>query len=492
MRNYETQKIIRQKEINVNKSIDPNSKSPRNDYFKNLLSLNFSKFAKLILEEINLIRTNPYDYYKKLLNWLKNLKRDGENPDKIILSIPNKQIMIIKNSSNFYEVLNLLKRRSSIKPLSMLESLENSARDFFYKLQMSDDGRVTLSNINSSDWDKQVIKFCQTKNEFLKRISKYGTPEGSIGESLDFSTIDHEILVLKLLLDENSQEKVNRTLLLNSKINFIGISSGILPSSNVSLTIIDYCENFIYKKDPISLFKIKKPNDEHKVIPSLEISNNLLLKNNKILNKSSNSIINNPSSASKSRNSIEKCANPQIEEKSMPRNKSFSILRNFTNNVPEKNPCHSSTRSLSISESHQNKNEPINLLPHNITYCHKISNPTTPTYPSTPNSQSKLNNSQLIYTETCKFSNNTHKIENKLNFDNSTPYVKKQFSSHSRTHSLINEREKNELILDEEIESLNVYKQIIKDKFHQNKVLITKTIKYKDGSINESTFKIEN
>jgi hypothetical protein len=263
-----------------------------------------------------------------------------------------------------------------------------------------------------------------------------------------------------------------------------------------------------------------------------------------LLNKSSHSII---SSSKKSRNNSEHTA---IEESSsnnsglMRRNNSFSLYNNYNSNVPGKYNFHTGARDLSLSITPEPRDASF-IIQKKINSNKNSENVSTNNTPTTPSTQvshvksisqaplyssktfkpiSKIGNLNNISSGGISKNNpiilnaklqNSNQINNTRNIQNiqnihknqisqdhldTNKYIQNNFnknhqglkSGHSRSHSYVNEQEKTAIVLNDKVESFNVFKKIVKDRYNQDKIVITKTIKYKDGSINESTFKIDN
>ena len=183
-----------------------------------------------IKNEINFVRTNLKKYIEKLLIWIKYL-----NGNK--LCIEKKTNIFIKDGEALYkELITYLRlylnsNKNSLENLEIHENLNDSSNDFVENLQQND---------QTSVFNDLLLN----KNQFLNRLMKYGKPKGLIGESVNFDNLDPELIVLKLLLDEDDVKKTNREIILNKNLKYFGISCGILPLSKKSITIVDFCEDF--------------------------------------------------------------------------------------------------------------------------------------------------------------------------------------------------------------------------------------------------------
>lgn len=382
---------------------------------KDLLSVNFVKLANSILEEINYARVYPMKYYNKLAEWSRCIK-DDDKKENYVLDIPNKTNMKIVDVSNYISAMKFVRGRVPSSPLNTLDCLVNSTADYLAILQMNHDGKT-----------KQGNKYLQTKDEFVKRLIRFGNPQGIIGQSIDIGTLDPELLVLKLILDEESGEsKPNRSLIFNSKIKLIGISCGILPSSQEPITIIDMCENFFFKNS--SLFTIPK------------------------------------------------------QKGYSPTTSTASVISNSDKKYMMDEPYLKSTLKM----KKEKENELFITKQYSVD---KISNgglfqPITPK--TTTNSiKSDMQSSKNFLTTSSGFDMNLGKNNFNKTFNSFHP--PNRFNSDK-----VLSKDPDNLLLNANIESYNVKKKVFKDKNNNEKILVTKTIRYKDGSIDEMTYKMDN
>jgi len=211
-------------------------------------NINYSKFNQSVLDQINYVRSYPGMYIKDLEKYKESLqenilivKRNSEDKDNFLLG--NEEIYVSEGRKLFDELINILKGLYKREPLQSIKPLTATADDFLLVLQMHD----------GSD-DKILIRSVE---DFVKRIRKYGIPHGLLGECIDYGSTSAEVLVLKLLLDDGDPSRTDRNIILNSNLNFVGVSCGILPSSQSFITIIDFCEHFFNfnEKIPTNLIK---------------------------------------------------------------------------------------------------------------------------------------------------------------------------------------------------------------------------------------------
>lgn len=396
---------------------------------KDLLSINFTKFANSVLEEINYARVYPLKYYNKMADWSKYIKSDETNT-KFVIDIPNKSRMKISDIENYSSAMKFVRGRVPTSPLTVLDCLVNSTADYLAVIQMKDDGQTKVGS-----------KFLQTKDEFVKRLLRFGSPQGVVGESIDIGEVDAELLVLKLILDEDSNvDRPNRILLFNNKLKLVGISAGVLPTSQESVTIIDMCENFFFKNT--TLFTIPK---QKGYSPTTSVMSNSDKKSNFNTNenffKSSMKMYKENDLLITKQHSLPKISNGGFSQPSTPK----TTTNSFKSEIVRE------TNRLNYSSNGFNK---------------------------TSNSFHNGNNNNNNYASTTNTNMNTLKINQNKNVQNVT-------------NDKNVENESDLLLCNGDIESYNVRKKIIKDKNNNEKILITKTVIYKDGSIDEMTYKID-
>lgn len=205
------------------KTNEKNKKENENKVNNNQF-INFIKLSNSILEEINLVRTNPSKYYQKLDNWRQYVTSESIN-------LPNKPVVKVENAENILiELMEFLKVMNPVNELSSVEALTNTAQDFIYTLQLHE------------GIDSKAISQCM--DSFMKRIRKYGKPYGSQGESIYYGCSDPELIILNLLLGAEDIHRTDRRIILNPYLRLVGIACGNVPNSTNILTVIDLCEEF--------------------------------------------------------------------------------------------------------------------------------------------------------------------------------------------------------------------------------------------------------
>ena len=197
-----------------------------------VININYSKFTEEVLYEINLVRTQPLLYIKKIRNLLmKNNSKDN------MFDFGNYSIRTIEGQLAFKEAIAYLQKKlSPLKPLNLSVEISKSASELLNRL-------IINENYLSSP---EYIKF----NNIEKRVNKYVTTFGDLSEIVEFGSITAEYLVINLIACDGDCKRANRDILFNENLKFIGIASNSLPSMS-TCTIIDFSELYYNLNDPI-------------------------------------------------------------------------------------------------------------------------------------------------------------------------------------------------------------------------------------------------
>jgi hypothetical protein len=181
------------------------------------------KLEGLLRDGINNVRSNPISYYKNLENGLRKMNRS-----EITLCDSRCKINNVKYA---IELLEELKNTPRLNTLTKSNELK-LVSDYFLKNSLLEEDIITyLNNVTSNKLVDEVIKYC--------------TPYGIVGISYDISKGESDSILFRLLLDENSNIRANRNLLLCKDVNFIGISCSYIDDTDQVLTILVYCQEFI-------------------------------------------------------------------------------------------------------------------------------------------------------------------------------------------------------------------------------------------------------
>jgi hypothetical protein len=146
----------------------------------------------------------------------------------------------INNVKIAIELLEDLKNTGRLAQLNISKELVSTSKQLIHNCLLYNNEKDIISYLNNV-----------TSNQLVDQVIKYGTPHGIVGLSYDIGKNDAETIVLRLLLDENSNIRANRNLLLCKDLNNIGISCYYLNNSDRALIVITYCQEFLEKRHNI-------------------------------------------------------------------------------------------------------------------------------------------------------------------------------------------------------------------------------------------------
>ena len=204
-------------------------------------SINLRSLSEEIVKEINLARCFPEKYLEKV-----KLLRENINEKFNMVIVNNKQQLFLNNIQTLFDdlIIYLSKMKSVIK-LQCNEILSNCSEEF---------AKNTKSfHLNEKNLMKNTI-------DFEKRLRKNGILNGLFAECIDYGLCDAESIVLKLLLDEDN-DKVERNILFNNSLKYIGVSCANL-SPEITISVLNMSENLTNKKDKLTVKNNRKITDE--------------------------------------------------------------------------------------------------------------------------------------------------------------------------------------------------------------------------------------
>lgn len=178
-----------------------------------------------LIKEINLVRTDPSEYAKKLLSYKNNFR------DKV-LRIPG-QTAILTNEgfSAFQEASDFLSETKPMNTIVLNPYLTRIAEDAYSLSKDSDaDSVVDLDSI----------------------IAKHGQIVGIFSEAIDFGSSTPEMVVINLLVDDGDPNRGNRANILNPKFKLCGIAKGTHKTYK-NMTVITYARHFFSKGEDIGI-----------------------------------------------------------------------------------------------------------------------------------------------------------------------------------------------------------------------------------------------
>jgi hypothetical protein len=184
--------------------------------------INFAVFNEKIISEINLARVKPSEYAAKLERISTQVK-----DNKILV---DDQEMILKEGIEIFdEAIQYLLNISPLEPFIPEEGLSKSAEELLSVL-------IIQEGINMKDIQQNMY-------DLEKRLDHFGVYFGEFCEVLDYGCLDPEWVVINFILGDGDESRKDRRNIFNPLLKYIGITSGILPSTK-KCTIINFVQYY--------------------------------------------------------------------------------------------------------------------------------------------------------------------------------------------------------------------------------------------------------
>ena len=169
-------------------------------------------FCSDLLKEINLIRTNPKSYLKKVEIFEQMLKMTQER--QLYIEVDDKKIPI-NGYLCFEELTKALEGKEKLKPLEFKDSLT---------INLPSDPNVLQS-------------FDYMANQFVMKKLGLSDQYTAFGFHSDFNFRSSELSCFLQMLDDNNINRPRRKNILNPKYTSVGISIGRIDEENFAI----YC-----------------------------------------------------------------------------------------------------------------------------------------------------------------------------------------------------------------------------------------------------------
>ena len=181
-------------------------------------------FERELVEQINLLRTNPKKFAEKLNKYLSYFKGN-------VLNIPERPLGIstIEGPKAYKDAISYLERQKPLQPLDPSKGLFRVAADFQKAIQ-----RKNIEDVDSVDIEKI--------------IDKYGTFYGEFSRATDYGSQTPEQALISLVVSDGDPTREQRKALLSSEFKKVGVAFGSHKKFK-NCTIILKCTEFINKKD---------------------------------------------------------------------------------------------------------------------------------------------------------------------------------------------------------------------------------------------------
>lgn len=198
----------------------------------------FVAFAKSVLVELNIARSKPLTYSRKLE---KIMKEDFSETQQMIRYINKTPIQTKEGKGAFQEAIKFL---NNVRPLNVVKtnrSITKSAEDLVSSLTLHEgDDFNNFGKINV-------------------RMNKYGVTFGDVIEIVDYGNFTPEEVIVNFLVCDGDTTRKERAILFTNTCSCVGIASGLMPSEKVC-TVINFAEYFFEKGDLIPSYLIEGKN----------------------------------------------------------------------------------------------------------------------------------------------------------------------------------------------------------------------------------------
>ena len=195
--------------------------------------------AKEIIEEINILRSNPPLYAKKVEEYSKYFT------DKAI-KLPNFNIKIMtqEGAAPYLETIEYLRGKEKVNELIPSKALCEIAKEVFDNMKNSETGEI----------DEEL---------YSNTIDKYGSFNGKFTRAVDLGGFTSEQIVINFLVCDGDPERSQREPILGTGLNKIGVAFG-RDNANSTICILLTCTEFNNIKDPDDVMIFKDSEEEEK------------------------------------------------------------------------------------------------------------------------------------------------------------------------------------------------------------------------------------
>ena len=189
------------------------------------MSSKATAYPQEIISEINILRSNPSSYIKKLEKYIHYFTND-------IIHIPNLDIAIETEEGTlpYIEAIEFLKTKKPVNKLIPSKALCDIAQEFSKNVINSENGII----------DKKLNQ---------KIIDKHGDFKGKFMRAMDFGGYTSEQVVINFLVCDGDSDRSQRDVLLDEEVTKIGVAFGKHNIYNTSCILVT-CTEFNNTKDP--------------------------------------------------------------------------------------------------------------------------------------------------------------------------------------------------------------------------------------------------
>lgn len=215
----EAQKASQTKTKPIQKPVEtvktkPETKSPSQNLALSALEL-------AVVEEINLVRSNPQTYITYLEEYRKYMNDN-------VLSLPNKtKLVTIEGAAAVDDAISDLKKRTKAAPFELSNGLSKVARRQVSDLQEN----VALKHFGKDGSDLEM------------RLMKIGFAGNAASENITYRAETAREVVLNMIIDDGVKSRSHRKNVLSSTFQLFGIACGT-ASNQKTVCVAEFADSF--------------------------------------------------------------------------------------------------------------------------------------------------------------------------------------------------------------------------------------------------------
>lgn len=185
--------------------------------------LNFPLINSIIMEEINLARTQPSTYAAKLERISTTISKGNK------INVQGKNMILKEGIACFDEAIQYLLNIDPLEPIEFIDALSKSADELLNMITIQE-------GVNMKKLEASYL-------ELEQRLDHFGVFFGEFSELVDYGCTDPEFVVVNFITCDGDDNRKDRKIIFNPLLKYGGITSGLLPSEKIC-TILNFVQYF--------------------------------------------------------------------------------------------------------------------------------------------------------------------------------------------------------------------------------------------------------